>query len=65
MKLSKTTKAYKNKLAYTKEFTKANYKQIKLMLHNINDADIIEWLNKQESKNGYIKQLIRNDMGSR
>ena len=59
---NKNTKAYKNKLAYTKEFTKANYRQITLMLHKANDADIIEWLDEQENKNGYLKDLIRVDM---
>lgn len=30
-------------------------------LHRYNDADIIEWLDKQPSKSDYIKQLIRAD----
>ncbi|MDY4041308.1 MAG: hypothetical protein SOY67_04315 [Collinsella sp.] len=26
------------------------------------DADVLEWLRSQESKQGYIKRLIREDM---
>lgn len=59
---NKNTKAYKNKLKYTQEFTKANYRQINLMLHKGNDADIIAFLDAQENKNGYLKDLIRKDM---
>lgn len=31
-------------------------------LHRFNDADIIDWLDKQPSKSNYIKELIRADM---
>lgn len=34
--------------------------QIKLKLNNTTDADILAWLEKQPSKQGAIKQLIRN-----
>lgn len=63
----KHTQAYKNKLKYTQEFTKQNYKQFKIMLHKENDADIIEFLTGIDNKNGYLKELIRRDMekGSR
>lgn len=64
MKLNKSTKAYRNKLAYTQEFTKQNYRQINLMLHKENDADIIEFLDSLPNKNGYLKDLIRHNMKS-
>lgn len=35
--------------------------QIKLKLHKVNDADIIEKLKSVDNKQGYIKQLIRED----
>lgn len=35
-----------------------------LKLHNVNDADIMAKLATVESKQGYIKQLIRQDIGS-
>ena len=33
-----------------------------LKLNNVNDSDIIDKLSKLESKQGYIKQLIRDDL---
>lgn len=33
-----------------------------LKFHNVNDADILEKLDSVESKQAYIKQLIRNDI---
>lgn len=33
-----------------------------LCFHNKNDADIIEKLKTVESRNDYIRQLIRNDL---
>lgn len=32
-----------------------------LKLHQVNDKDIIERLDKQSNKQGYIKRLIRED----
>lgn len=62
MKTNKATKAYRNKLEYNKEFTKQKCRQITLMLHKVNDADIIEYLDSLPNKNGYLKNLIRKDM---
>lgn len=39
-----------------------NTKQIKLKLNIRTDADILEHLDKQESRQGYIKALIRADI---
>ena len=58
----KHTNAYKNKLKYETEYTKTKCRQITLMLNRINDADIIEYLDTLENKNGYLKELIRKDM---
>lgn len=33
-----------------------------LKLHQVNDKDIIERLDKQSNKQGYIKRLIREDV---
>lgn len=41
---------------------RANTTQIKLKLNNRTDADIIRWLDQQQSKQGIIKQLIRNEI---
>lgn len=44
------------------DYNKAAMKQILLTLHKENEADLIEWLDTWENRNGYIKQLIRADM---
>lgn len=41
-----------------KAVTKGYY----LKCHTLHDADIIDALEAQENKNGYIKELIRRDM---
>jgi hypothetical protein len=43
---------------YDKEHTTGVY----LKLNNVNDADILEWLSLQESKQGAIKELIRQEI---
>ena len=44
------------------EFNKQNIKVYRMDLNIRTDADIIEHLDKQQSKQGYIKQLIRQDI---
>ena len=41
---------------------KRNVKQYIFVLRKIKDSDIIEKLESQENKNGYLKTLIRNDI---
>lgn len=41
------------------EWMKNNTHTISIRLHNTKDRDIIEYLAKQESRQGYIKMLIR------
>lgn len=43
-------------------YQKANIKQVKLNLHITNDADILRWLDRQDNKQGSIKDLIRSSM---
>lgn len=43
-------------------YNREHVKQIKLALNLKTDADIIEKLRSVESIQGYIKQLIREDM---
>lgn len=49
---------------YTKqtEWNKANTTAVKLKLNNRTDADIIQHLDTVDNKQGYIKQLIRQDI---
>ena len=46
----------------TVKYDAKNTKQYHLKLNLNTDADIIEWLNQQPSVQGYIKQLIREDI---
>ena len=59
-KLSKETKAYKNKLEYIKAYNKQMPK-IYVQLNPKTEADLIEWLN-DKAKATYIKDLIKEDM---
>lgn len=45
------------------KYNKANVKQVKINLNRKTDADIIEHLNMCENVQGYLKNLIRKDMG--
>lgn len=44
------------------KYNKEHTKQITLRLNKRTESDIIEWLNKAENKQGYIKALIRADI---
>lgn len=48
--------------AYIMDYQKENVKQIKFTLSKIHDQDIIEYLDGIQNKNGYLKELIRQDM---
>ena len=41
--------------------TKAQHKGVYLKLNTVTDADVIERLDKQENKQGYLKDLVRTD----
>lgn len=44
------------------KYKKANTKQYNLILHKVNDEDIIAWLESKDNKQGYLKELIREDI---
>lgn len=44
------------------KYNKTNVKQIKLNLNRKTDADIIDHLEAKNNVQGYIKELIRNDL---
>ncbi len=52
-----------NKSAYDRQYSKAYLKRYHLNLHKEYDADIIAHLENQGNVNGYIKRLIRDDIG--
>ena len=45
------------------KYNGSNVKQVKMNLNRKTDADIIEHLNMCENVQGYLKNLIRKDMG--
>lgn len=51
----------KSNVKASMKYNQANVKQFKLNLNKKTDADIIEVLESKENKQGYIKDLIRND----
>ena len=51
-----------SKYAAQTEWNKNNTSRVVLKLNHNTDSDIIEQLEKQSSKMGYIKQLIRDDI---
>ena len=57
-----TMRAHKMKENSKFDEVKRNGKQYLLQLRKSTDSDIIEKLESQENKNGYLKSLIRNDI---
>lgn len=57
-------KASKAQLAAQARYDAKNTIQIHLKLNTTTDADIIKKLEEVESKQGYIKELIRVDIGN-
>ncbi len=51
-----------NQAKYVYEYQKAKTRQVALQLNKLHDADILEHLEKQPNKQGYIKALIRADI---
>lgn len=46
------------------KYNESNVKQVKMNINRKTDADIIEHLAKQPNVQGYLKNLIRKDMGA-
>ncbi len=47
---------------YTQQYIKDNIRQIRLTLNQKTEQDLIDWMESQENKQGYLKALIRADM---
>ena len=50
------------KQAYDNQYEKTNLRQIKLNINRKTEPELLEWIEKQENIQGYIKNLIRKDM---
>ena len=60
VKIKKTTGETEHiKYGPQKKYDKENTVQMKLKLNKNTDTDILEWLDKQPTKQGAIKKLIR------
>lgn len=55
-------KARKNKVDYNVEYKKKMIKQFKMELNYNTMADVIEWLDTKDNKQGYVIDLIRKDI---
>ena len=44
------------------KYDSKNTKDVRIKLNLKTDADILEWLEAKGNKQGYIKELIRNDI---
>lgn len=61
--MKKTSYEYRKEA--TARYHKTGTKQYIMRLTKTTDADIVEWLDSLDNKQGYIKQLIRDDMARR
>lgn len=55
--------ATESRLRANSKYDKANTKSFIIKLNLKTDADVIERLERVENRQGYIKSLIRRDMG--
>lgn len=53
---------YPSKIKYNQKYVRERCKQVTLMLNKSTDADIIAYLDTKDNKNGYLKDLIRQEM---
>lgn len=51
------------RLRANKKYADTNCKSFSIQLNKNTDADILAHLEKQENRQGYIKELIRADLG--
>lgn len=47
---------------YLARYEKENLRQIRLKINRKTEPEILEWIEKQDNIQGYIKELIRKDM---
>ena len=49
-------------MEYLNQYEKENLRQIKLKINRKTEPDLLEWIEKQDNIQGYIKRLITEDM---
>ncbi len=53
---------YQHKLEYNNTYNRNNYRSFSVRFNNSSEADIIKWLESQESIKNYLSSLIQADM---
>lgn len=54
-----------NNYKYTKKYDENNTTRVQLKLNNKTDADILEYLDSVDNKQGTIKRLLREEISRR
>lgn len=54
-----------NKIKYKDNYEKENVVRLQVKLNRNTEYDLIDFLETKENKQGYIKQLIRDDMAKK
>ena len=49
-------------MEYLNNYEKENLRQIRLKINRKTEPELLEWIEKQDNIQGYIKQLIRENM---
>ena len=49
-------------MEYLNKYEKENLRQIRLKINRKTEPEMLEWIEKQENIQGYIKHLILEDM---
>lgn len=60
--MGRSKESLERKAAYDAKYDKENTTQIKFKFNNSTDEDILTFLSTLPNKQGYIKELIRQDM---
>lgn len=58
----RSKESLKKQYQYISEYKKKNIKRYLLEFRKDSESDLIEHLEKQPSKNNYVRELIRKDM---
>lgn len=49
-------------MEYLNNYEKENLRQIRLKINRKTEPELLEWIEKQDNIQGYIKMLIQEDM---
>ena len=58
----KSKSNYEKRLEYNNTYNRNNYRSFSMRLHNENEADLIEWIESQDSVKEYLLSLVRKDI---